>query len=148
MQMNENNKLKKMQMYLLNAEENALPKDAYLQVDFACNAKCIMCDIWKNPFIGDTVLLYSIIDKLSNLNFEYITLWGGEPLLHPKIDDLIVYAKNKGLKVQMITNGSLLDEHIDVICEHVNNLVVSIDSGNASIHDDIRNKPRHFFISC
>ncbi len=139
MQMNENNKLKKMELYLENAKNNGLPKDAYLQVGYSCNAKCIMCNIWKNPFIGDIDVLYSIINKLSELNFEWITFWGGEPLLHPLIDDLIIFAKKKNLKVQIITNGSLIKDHIDIICNLVDNLVVSIDSGLPEIHDKIRN---------
>jgi len=143
--MNESNKLKKIKLYLENAKKNELPKDAYLQVGYSCNAKCIMCDIWKTPFLGDSKTLYSIINKLFELDFEWITFWGGEPFLHPLIDDLIVHAKKKNLKVQIITNGSLIKEHIDVICNYVDNLVVSIDSGIPEIHDKIRNTPGIFY---
>ena len=144
MQMNENSKYDKMKLYVENAKQNSIPKDAYLQVNFACNAKCVMCDIWKNPYIGKKDTLISIINKLSDLNFEWVTLWGGEPLLHPDIDELIIYAKNKNLKVQIITNGSLLNNHIEVVSKYVDNLVVSIDSGLPEIHDKIRNLPRYF----
>lgn len=144
MQMNENSKYDKMKLYVENAKQNSIPKDAYLQVNFACNAKCVMCDIWKNPYMGKKDTLISIINKLSDLNFEWITLWGGEPLLHPDIDELIIYAKNKNLKVQIITNGSLLNNHIEIVSKYVDNLVVSIDSGLPEIHDKIRNLPRYF----
>ncbi|NCP71943.1 radical SAM protein [archaeon] len=144
MQMNESSKYDKMKLYVENAKNNSIPTDAYLQVNFACNAKCVMCNIWKNPYMGEKETLLSIINKLSDLNFKWVTLWGGEPLLHPNIDDLIIHAKNKNLKVQIITNGSLLNNHVDVVSNFVDNLVVSIDSGFPEIHDKIRNLPRNF----
>jgi len=35
---------------------------------------------------------------------------GGEPMLHPKATELLVYAKSKGCKIGLITNGSKFDE--------------------------------------
>ena len=145
MQMNENGKLEKIKKYLENAKKNGLPKDAYLQTNYACNAKCVMCEIWKTPTFGETQTLFEVIDRLSELNFEWITFWGGEPLLHPAIDNLIIFAKQKGLKVQIITNGSLIEKHIDVISTLVDNLVVSIDSGIAEVHNTIRNTDGMFW---
>ena len=39
-----------------------------------------------------------------------INLAGGEPLMYHYIDEIIDYISNKGIKVSMITNGSLLTE--------------------------------------
>src|SRR5262245_66695700 len=35
---------------------------------------------------------------------------GGEPMLHPQADELLVYAKQVGCRIGLITNGSLFDE--------------------------------------
>src|SRR3954453_9683720 len=35
---------------------------------------------------------------------------GGEPMLHPQATELLVYAKSKGCKIGLITNGSLFNE--------------------------------------
>src|SRR5258708_16492502 len=35
---------------------------------------------------------------------------GGEPMLHPQATELLVYAKDVGCKIGLITNGSLFDE--------------------------------------
>ncbi len=37
---------------------------------------------------------------------------GGEPMLHPQATELLVYAKSKGCKIGLITNGSLFNERI------------------------------------
>lgn len=140
MQMDNDAKMNKIAAYMDNASKNSLPKDAYLQVCHSCNAKCVMCSIWKNPLLGDTGRLHRIIDRLYALGFEWITFWGGEPLLHPDIDEMLQHAKSKGLNIQIITNGSLIKEHINSITGYVDNLVVSIDSGIPEIHDKIRNK--------
>ncbi len=140
MQMSNEAKIEKIHSYLMNAKKNGLPTDAYLQVGYTCNAKCVMCEIWKHPYLGDTKLLKKIIDKISDLHFDWITLWGGEPLIHPDIEEFITYSKEKGLKLQIINNGTLLSNHVHSICEYVDNLVVSIDSGIPEIHDTIRGK--------
>ena len=35
---------------------------------------------------------------------------GGEPMLHPQVTELLVYAKSVGAKMSLITNGSKFDE--------------------------------------
>lgn len=39
---------------------------------------------------------------------------GGEPLMHPKINELIDYADNLGYSIGMITNGTLIDDKLRV----------------------------------
>ena len=39
-----------------------------------------------------------------------ITFVGGEPFLHPHIEDLIIESKAQGLVTAAVTNGSLLDK--------------------------------------
>ncbi len=138
MQMNNSSKNKKISSYDENANNNGLPKDAYLQLNEACNAKCVMCDIWKSPTHGDTKTLQNIIKTLSDLDFEWVTLWGGEPFLHKDVDLIMQTVKEEGMNLQMITNGSLISKHLDSIGLYVDNLVVSIDSGYENIHNKIR----------
>ncbi|MFA5796514.1 MAG: radical SAM protein [Candidatus Woesearchaeota archaeon] len=136
--MDESEKSKRINAYLENAKQNGLPKDAYLQIIHSCNAKCVMCTIWKKPLVGNYKTLIAIIDSLKNLNFEWITLWGGEPLLHPNIVNLMKYVKDVGLQLQVITNGAYLKKYAPDIALYVDNLVVSLDSGIASIHNSVR----------
>lgn len=66
-----------------------------------------------------------------------VTLWGGEPLVSPHFDSLLVMLKEKGFNTEVITNGVLLCAHKDAVGRCADRLYVSID-GLKSVHDEIR----------
>jgi len=47
---------------------------------------------------------------LKTRNIETVSIAGGEPLLYPKLEELISYIKSRGLKTRIFTNGAMLDE--------------------------------------
>ncbi len=47
---------------------------------------------------------------IENRNIHTLSIAGGEPLLYPKLNELISYAAQKGLKTLLYTNGIGLDE--------------------------------------
>jgi MoaA/NifB/PqqE/SkfB family radical SAM enzyme len=70
------------------------------------------------------------IDRLAELGTSIITISGGEPLLHPNLDDIIRHMRRHGIIAGMITNGYLLTvERIEQLnragLEH---LQISIDN--------------------
>ncbi|MGZ4837867.1 MAG: radical SAM protein, partial [Terriglobales bacterium] len=55
-----------------------------------CNLSCAYCneyDSTSKPVALETI--YQRIDKLASLGTTIITISGGEPLLHPELDDVI-----------------------------------------------------------
>ncbi len=66
-----------------------------------------------------------------------ITVWGGEPLVSPIFDELMIMLKEKEFKTEVITNGTLIDKHIDILRSCTDRLYVSID-GTSEIHNKIR----------
>jgi MoaA/NifB/PqqE/SkfB family radical SAM enzyme len=74
-----------------------------------CNLSCTYCneyDDFSKP-VGLDVMLRRI-DLLGNLGTGVITLSGGEPLLHPELDDIIRRIRDNHAIAGMITNGYLL----------------------------------------
>src|SRR3954463_1621428 len=74
-----------------------------------CNLSCTYCneyDDYSKPISLDTIR--GRIDKLAYLGTSIITLSGGEPLLHPELDDVIRRMRQQGVIAGMITNGYLL----------------------------------------
>jgi len=74
-----------------------------------CNLSCTYCnefDDTSKPVPLDTIR--ARIDKLASLGTSIITLSGGEPLLHPDLDDIIRRMREGGAIAGMITNGYLL----------------------------------------
>ncbi|MCI0418809.1 MAG: radical SAM protein [Acidobacteria bacterium] len=74
-----------------------------------CNLSCTYCnefDDFSNPV--PTEEMRRRIDRLAELGTSIITISGGEPLLHPDLDDIIRHMRHRGIISGMITNGYLL----------------------------------------
>jgi MoaA/NifB/PqqE/SkfB family radical SAM enzyme len=74
-----------------------------------CNLSCTYCNEYDDvskPVPLDT--MKQRIDHLHRLGTTIVTISGGEPLLHPELDDLIRYIRRQGIITGMITNGYLL----------------------------------------
>ena len=58
----------------------------------------------------------------------------GEPLVHPKSYEMILYAvNNSGTKVTLTTNGTLLKKHMEVCANNCSWLRVSVDAGSEDV---------------
>lgn len=75
--------------------------------------------------------------KESYTPLPHIILWGGEPLVCPYFDELVIFLKEQGFTLGMITNGVLLDRHMEICKSSFKKIYVSID-GPRDIHDSIR----------
>ena len=74
-----------------------------------CNLACKYCnefDDFSKPIELDT--MKARIDQLARLGTNIVTLSGGEPLLHPELDEIIAHMRTHPIIVGMITNGYLL----------------------------------------
>src|SRR5690242_11513220 len=74
-----------------------------------CNLACTYCneyDDFSKPVALDIILRR--LELLGRLNTGVITLSGGEPLLHPDLDDIIRGIRRHATLAGMITNGYLL----------------------------------------
>jgi MoaA/NifB/PqqE/SkfB family radical SAM enzyme len=74
-----------------------------------CNLACTYCnefdDFSKPVPIED---MDRRIDKLGELGTSVVTISGGEPLMHPELDDVIRRIRANGIIAGLITNGYLL----------------------------------------
>ncbi len=74
-----------------------------------CNLACEYCneyDDFSKPVPLES--MFARIDKLADLGTSVVTISGGEPLLHPELDDIIRRIRTDGMIAGMITNGYLL----------------------------------------
>src|SRR5712664_3952317 len=74
-----------------------------------CNLACTYCnefDDFSKPVPLDE--MYRRIDKLGSLGTAVVTISGGEPLMHPELDDVIRRIRANGMIAGLITNGYLL----------------------------------------
>lgn len=127
------------------------PKKIYLIINNVCNAKCIMCDIglknkesafYKNlAQDGKNTLDIPTLQRLVNeIKFfkPRIHINGVEPLLFGEIIEAVRIIKKAGLRVQIITNGILLEKYaFDLVKLGVDSITLSID-GLSEVHNRIR----------
>lgn len=59
-----------------------------------------------------------------------ILIGGGEPLAHPGTRDVIRILGEHNVAVGIVTNGTMLDRHLDVIAPYVSWVRVSVDAGS------------------
>jgi MoaA/NifB/PqqE/SkfB family radical SAM enzyme len=74
-----------------------------------CNLACEYCnefDDFSKPVPLEA--MYRRIDKLGVLGTSVVTISGGEPLLHPELDEIIRRIRHNGMVAGLITNGYLL----------------------------------------
>lgn len=117
----------------------------------ACNLECIHCrrlDVAKELAKDDlsTQEAFNFIDDLATLGSPILVLSGGEPLYRPDIFEIAGYARSKGLKVALATNGTLVDEAIArrIVDAGVQRVSISFDGADAKTHDEFRKLPGSF----
>jgi len=120
--------------YGIRPEAQEFPMMCVLSFVYICNAKCPNCPYnnseirsqYKDALIMPELMFKRIADECGQYGSILRLSGGGEPMLHPKVVELIEYAKKVGDKIVLITNGSrfteensskLLDLAIDIASE-------------------------------
>jgi MoaA/NifB/PqqE/SkfB family radical SAM enzyme len=96
-----------------------------------CNLSCAYCneyDEFSKPV--STPVMLRRIDRLAELGTSVITISGGEPLLHPDLDQIIERIRSRGSIATLITNGYLLTpERIQLLNRAgLDHLQISVDN--------------------
>jgi radical SAM protein with 4Fe4S-binding SPASM domain len=90
-----------------------VPPSIQIEPTLFCNINCITCcrsKITRSAGNMDFALFRKIIDDASQIGVKRVLLFVfGEPLMHPKIVDMIQYVKSKDMAFHLTTNGVLLN---------------------------------------
>jgi MoaA/NifB/PqqE/SkfB family radical SAM enzyme len=74
-----------------------------------CNIDCGYCNEYdKVSEPVPTAVMKRRIDKLAELGTSVVAFSGGEPMLHPDLDDLLRHIRSRGMMAGLITNGYFL----------------------------------------
>ncbi len=144
-------KKESINMETKNLKRKTGPKVLLLPVTTRCNAKCVMCTIWKqeSKSISSEFLSKAFEDGVLVSDLEYLGVTGGEPTLLPDLPDIVdfIIGKSKCLKeVSFNTNGLLTDNVLKIVKSLISitkengiklSVYVSLD-GSGEIHDRVR----------
>ena len=120
-----------------------------LSIDIETAAICdLACPHCSREYIitPDKIMKFElykkIVDECVKLEIPSIKLnWRGEPLLNPKIDEFIKYAKEKGiLEVSINTNAATLSEEKSkkLINSNLDIIIFSFDGGRKETYEKMR----------
>ena len=125
-------------------------KHIHFQITRNCNLRCAFCGQWgKKGFFSDIYGEEMTFNDWENVVSQLeayrkkegisplVTVWGGEPLVSPFFDRIMLLLKNKGFETEVITNGVLICNHLETLNNCADKLYVSVD-GTRHIHDAIR----------
>ncbi len=98
-----------------------------------CNLACTYCNEYDDSSAPvDTAEMLRRIDHLGRLGTSVITISGGEPTLHPELDQIIARIRSTGAIAGMITNGYfLMPDRIERLNKAgLDHMQISIDNVN------------------
>ena len=130
--------------------ENLKPRLIFWEVTKGCNLRCIHCRATatelSSPHDLPTTNALNIIEQVSQYALPILVLSGGEPLFRADIFDLARYATDRGLRVALATNGTLVSKEIarKIVDAGVRRVSISLDGSNAATHDAFRGLPGAF----
>ena len=126
-----------------------------LRITHRCNHRCAICAQWgksgynardDTPKVTGEVdfeTYKKVIDEVAPKKVHvYIT--GGEPFLYDSLVPLVNYIKQKGLTIQIVTNGVGLEKNAETIVENGWDMICVSFDGPKEIHDKCRGVPGAF----
>ena len=134
--------------YGIRDEALEFPMMSVLSFSYVCNALCPNCPYTNSDIRSDykdakymsSEIFKKIADEVGEHNAWLRISGGGEPTMHPEFLELMVYAKEKGCKLGIITNGSMMDESLakSLLEIDVDMLEFSVDASNQNDYDIVR----------
>jgi len=108
-----------------------------------CPLDCSFCMFKKYINASNATLDYDIylrlIYELHSLGTQSITFTGGgEPLMHPKFENLVRAALSLNFEVGLVTNGVLLDKVSFDTLEQFRFIRVSLDAGDGKTYKTVK----------
>jgi len=127
-----------------------IPRLIFWEVTKGCNLRCVHCRATATELASPTDLptpkAIDIIKQISEFANPILVLSGGEPLYRPDIFQLATYATERGIRVALATNGTLVTKEIakKIVNSGVKRVSISLDGANAETHDSFRGIPGAF----
>ncbi len=130
--------------------QQAKPRLIFWEVTKGCNLRCIHCRASATELSSPTDLPTSraldIITQIAAYASPILVLSGGEPLYRRDIFQLARFATDKGLRVALATNGTMVTKELArrIVDSGVRRVSISLDGADSLTHDTFRGIPGAF----
>jgi len=120
------------------------PINAGAYITDVCNARCIMCNVWKRkkPLTCPRIYQEKAIDALARAGCFYYSIGGGEPTTVKDLPERLTYAAKKIPYVRLTTNGLSMTPELarSLNDSGIKEIGISID-GTDEYHNFVRGRP-------
>lgn len=126
------------------------PRIIAWEITRSCNLNCAHCRAAaeRGPYPGelDTEQCFALVEEIAALGGFLLIITGGEPLLRADALEIAARATDRGLRVVMAPNGTLVTPEIAVKMRQagIQRISISLDFPNAEQHDAFRGVPGAF----
>jgi MoaA/NifB/PqqE/SkfB family radical SAM enzyme len=110
-----------------------------------CNAACDFCNFARGKVAShdlrwiDADQFSRALDILHKHGVRYVSFFGGETLLHPRLTDMIEMSVARNMGPAVITNGWLLPMQLNrLAAAGLKTVYVSIDASEMAVHEENR----------
>src|SRR5512142_1411272 len=130
--------------------QSSKPRLIFWEVTKGCNLRCIHCRASATELSSPTDLPTSraldIITQIAGYASPILVLSGGEPLYRRDIFQLARFATDKGLRVALATNGTMVTKELArrIVDSGVRRVSISLDGADSMTHDSFRGIPGAF----
>lgn len=136
-------------------------EELFVEITNHCLQNCIHCSSCASEKIFQSIpieKIYSVIEETIPLGLKYFTISGGEPLLYPKLKELIAHLNAKGLIFNIYSCGisknannepcSIPNSLLNYLKKNnINKLIFSIQGGTEKIHEEITQFTGSFYLT-
>lgn len=124
-----------------------VPRLIFWELTQGCNLACQHCRAEAQPERADDELsteeCLAIVDDITKDYRPVLILTGGEPLYRPDLFEIAQYAHNKGARVCLASNGTLITDDLAQRMKQVGvqRVAISLDGATPDVHDSFRGIP-------
>ena len=135
----------------------ALPVLAEVALTYRCNLTCSFCyagcgaaglpEGWSEVRTMSDDEVCRVLDVLArDARCPSVSFTGGEPTVRPALPRFVRHAKELGLKVNLISNGQRLDDHLvgELAAAGLDSVQLSLEGPDAELHDALVGRPGAF----
>ncbi len=112
-----------------------------------CNLQCVHCRSSSKLLVNQhpdcsTAQAYQLLDDIASFAKPVIVLTGGEPLLREDAFEIAKYGTQKGFRMCLATNGTLITPELcaQIKSSGIQMVSLSLDGASAEVHDDFRHQ--------
>lgn len=134
-------------MHMAGGPGREVPRLIFWELTQGCNLACKHCraeaTVERAPDELSTEQCKAVIDDITKDYKPVMILTGGEPLYRPDLYEIAAYANEKGARVCLASNGTMITDEIAAKLKSVGiqRVAISMDGATPEVHDTFRGIP-------